>query len=96
MMEGGIRQVLGKRIRSVIVSRRRTEPRVQLFLVFDDDTHYEFYGDLTGAGHVREGGEDEVALYIESFEGQAVFYGDSTRSAKGLATRGRQIPRETM
>jgi hypothetical protein len=40
-----LKEVIGKTIRSVVFrSGYDSSPEAQLFLVFDDDTYFEFYG----------------------------------------------------
>ena len=36
-------QLLGKRITGIVVKESDGTPKSQLFLLFDDDTHFEFY-----------------------------------------------------
>lgn len=59
-------QLLGKRICGAVVKQGDRSPRMQVFLVFDDDTYYEFYTDSTifGAGGVDRGGIEHVRQYI--------------------------------
>lgn len=63
-MKNAIRQILGKTISGVIVKRNsQGNPSSQVFLLFDDDTHYELYADgadISGAGGVDAGGRDKV------------------------------------
>jgi hypothetical protein len=40
----GLQQIVGRRIKAIVANEREKTPHVQLFLVFDDDTFYEFYG----------------------------------------------------
>ena len=43
--ENNLRGILGKRIQAVVHARSfGSNPPDQLFLVFDDGTYYEFYG----------------------------------------------------
>ena len=65
-MKDGLKHIIGKTIKSVIVTRNDRPPKNQIFLVFDDDTYFEFYGEsFTGAGEIDQGGVDEVSRYIE-------------------------------
>ena len=66
-LKDGLPQVLGKRICGAVVKEGDRLPRMQVFLIFDDDTYYEVYTDSTidlgtrsirrenqmGAGHAR-------------------------------------------
>jgi hypothetical protein len=65
MMKDGVRQIVGKSISGVVVAETPRALRRQVFLVFTDNTHFEFWGDsLTGAGGVDTGGLEEVGNYI--------------------------------
>ena len=59
-------QLLGKRICGAVVKQGDRSPRMQMFLVFDDDTYYEFYTDSTifGTGGVDRGDIEHVRQYI--------------------------------
>jgi hypothetical protein len=49
--------LVGKTIAGVVMGVGHESPRKQIFLVFDDDTYYELYGDtLKGAGGLDKGG----------------------------------------
>jgi hypothetical protein len=64
-MKDGIKQVLGKCIKSVIVAKSPKSPTRQVFLVFTDDTSFEFYGDqFSGAEGIDQGGIENVRRYI--------------------------------
>jgi hypothetical protein len=53
--------LVGKTIREVVL-KDGTGPLAQLFLVFDDGTHYEFYSDgsISGSGYIEPGGFEKV------------------------------------
>jgi hypothetical protein len=36
-------QLLGKRITGIVIKESEGTPKSQLFLLFEDDTHFEFY-----------------------------------------------------
>ena len=59
-------QLLGKRICGAVVKEGDRMPRMQVFLVFDDDTYYELYTDSTiyGAGGIDKGGLERVRQYM--------------------------------
>ena len=59
-------QLLGKRICGAVVKEGDRMPRMQVFLLFDDDTYYELYTDSTiyGAGGVDRGGLEHVREYL--------------------------------
>ena len=66
-MKDAIKYLVGKTISGVVVKSSNRTPRIQVFLVFTDDTYYEFYcgsGDLTGAGAIDRGGLEAVRLYM--------------------------------
>jgi hypothetical protein len=63
-MQSAILDIVGKRIAGVVVKEGR-HPRSQVFLVFDDDTHYELYADaeIQGIKSIGTGGIDKVRTY---------------------------------
>jgi hypothetical protein len=70
-MKDGIKQIVGKTIRGVVVAERPSDSRRQVFLVFSDDTHFELWGDsFTGAGGVDPGGLEEVRSYCANMKSQ--------------------------
>jgi hypothetical protein len=40
---GHLQQLLGKQITGIVLKESDASPRSQLFLLFDDGTHFEFY-----------------------------------------------------
>ena len=57
--------IIGKCIKGVVVKESDTPPKKQVFLVFTDETYYEFYGeDFTGAKGINKGGVKEVKNYM--------------------------------
>ena len=65
MLKREIREILGRRIVGVVVKEASKDPRSQVFLVFDDETYYEFYGDaIRGTGGVNRGGYEAVLAYM--------------------------------
>jgi hypothetical protein len=63
-VKDGFKDIVGKRISDVIVAHNKLrEPKDQVFLVFDDDTHYELYGSFTSAGGTDRGGREKAAAY---------------------------------
>jgi hypothetical protein len=71
-MKDAVRQILGKTIKGVIASEEnRGGPRTQVFLLFDDDTYYEFYGNqVTASGGVDRGCDLDVVRYAQKFGGR--------------------------
>ena len=59
-------QLLGKRICGAVVKEGDRMPRMQVFLIFDDDTYYEFYTDSTifGTAGIDRGDIEHVRQYI--------------------------------
>ena len=67
-MKDGIKQILGKRITAFVVTESPTAPRRQVFLIFSDNTHFEFYGhEFTGASGLGTGGLEQVRDYVAKF-----------------------------
>ena len=69
-MSDAFEKIFGKTIKGVCVRRNKGNPAGQVFLVFNDDTYYEFYSYeyIKGAG-----GIDEVLRISSQREGSAVF-----------------------
>jgi hypothetical protein len=62
-MKDGINEIIGKKIRGVVVSRNeRREPENQVFIVFDDGTYFEFYGSRFTCNGGVDRGDAEVAI----------------------------------
>jgi hypothetical protein len=62
-MNNAIKKIVGKTIEGVIVKERCTgNPKSQVIIVFNDNTHYELYSDATiqGIGGIDRGGMDHV------------------------------------
>lgn len=64
-----LKEVIGKTIRSVIFrSGLDANPETQLFLVFEDDTYFEFYGQEIGCVRsLSEGGTLKAMDYAGKF-----------------------------
>jgi hypothetical protein len=69
-VKNSISQIVGKTIESVVIaSRFRSNPSIQVFLIFSDGTQFEFYGaDFSCAGDLDEGGVKEAIEYAEKFD----------------------------
>jgi hypothetical protein len=67
-MKSGVKEILGKTITGVIakIARNGLPPRSQVFLVFDDNTYYEFfsYAEICGTSGARLGGMDAALAYM--------------------------------
>jgi hypothetical protein len=58
-----LQDVIGKTIRSIVFrSGRHVHPETQLFLVFEDDTYLEFYGQQIDFGRSLSVGDAARAL----------------------------------
>lgn len=67
-MKAGLEQLLGKTIRAVLVNGKTG----QVFLVFSDETHFEFYPDERSVNWIRgvdPGGLDRVLAHVNAREG---------------------------
>ena len=63
-MKDEIKLIIGKKIGAVVISERNHNgPRSQVFLVFDDATTYELYGDVRGSGGLDRGGTKWAVNY---------------------------------
>lgn len=74
-MKGGFKGIIGRRVAAVVVaSSERSDPRQQVFIVFEDGTRLEFYGEAfsccsgvdPAAGieeYVHSGGGKVVRVY---------------------------------
>jgi hypothetical protein len=64
-----LQEVIGKTIRSIIFrSGRDVNPETQLFLVFEDDTYFEFYGqDMGFVRSLSEGDTTKATDYARKF-----------------------------
>ena len=59
-------QLMGKKICGAVVKEGDRLPRMQLFLLFDDETYYEIYTDsmIYGTGGIDTGGLEKVRQYM--------------------------------
>ncbi|MGB8647804.1 MAG: hypothetical protein WCF84_21400 [Anaerolineae bacterium] len=75
-MKPEIRQILGKTIKAVVVSEENAAgPRTQVFLIFTDNTAYEFYGgDFSSAGGLDQGGIEAAVKYAAGSRGRITRY----------------------
>ena len=75
VMRDKIRLILGKRIQSVVTSAdNRCGPPGQLFLIFDDDTVYEFYGTISGTSNLTGGGAKRAEICARKSIGKVTVY----------------------
>jgi hypothetical protein len=70
-MKDGIAQIVGRRIAGVVVAQSPRGPRQQVFLVFEDGTRFEFWGENFSccSGVDRAAG---LADYVEMAGGEIV------------------------
>ncbi|MCA1792737.1 MAG: hypothetical protein LC660_02500 [Desulfobacteraceae bacterium] len=69
-MKDGVKAIVGKTISSVVVGCNQKDPQNQVFLVFDDGTHFEFWGpNFSCAGGVDIGDQTKVINYIKKLGG---------------------------
>ncbi len=68
-MKSSVGQVVGKRIVGVIAKQARDSdktPASSLFLLFEDGTYFELWGNVHAAGGVDPGGPEEVRGYLQN------------------------------
>jgi hypothetical protein len=66
-MKNQVSQIVGKTITAVLMLEAKSYPQDQVMLVFDDGTHYEFYGnDIHNTGGLNQGGLHEVWDYVRA------------------------------
>jgi len=66
-------EILGKTVASVVISTDNTSgPPSQVFLVFDDGTALEIYGQLQIAGGLDKGGLESARQYASISGGKLV------------------------
>jgi len=64
-MKSGIKQIIGKIISGVIVKESGGSPRQQVFLIFNDGTYFELYGNsITCCSGLNGGTADDVRRYM--------------------------------
>src|SRR3954469_3862511 len=76
-MKDGLKEIIGKRIATVVVAQADRNPRVQVFLVFADGSSFEFYGEsfTCCAGLDRTA---DIESYVESAQGRITkVFGDA-------------------
>lgn len=85
MKKDGIGQIVGKTIKSVILSEdnRKNPPLNQIFLVFADGTYFEIYGEFfTGGTGLHPGGEEAAVKYAKMFDGKITKFSVTESSVK--------------
>lgn len=73
-MKSGLKDIVGKTVKNVVVAKKdRGNPRNQVFLVFDDNTYFEFWGELFScAGGVDAGSIQDAISYAERCSAEIV------------------------
>ncbi len=73
-MKDGIKEIIGKTVSSVVIAYNENRPpRHQIFLVFDDETSYEIYGEsFTCCSGVVGKGIERVLEYAKLAPGAQV------------------------
>ncbi len=62
---GAFEKMIGKRIKGVVVKESSDVPQAQVFLLFADDTYFEFYGNsISGCNDIDHGGLETVKNYM--------------------------------
>lgn len=77
-MKDGLKEIIGKKIATVVVAKSDGQPRVQVFLVFADGSNFEFYGEnfTCCAGLDRTA---DIERYVESANGRITkVFGDAS------------------
>lgn len=72
-LRGALPEIIGKTIAHVMIAER-SRGHSQLFLIFSDETHYEFYGldSMSGIRGVYPGGLDSLESSVEDAEAVTV------------------------
>lgn len=72
-MRDSVRQIIGKTVTSIVVAESDSTPRNQLFLVFDDGTSFEFWGEHCQCASGLDGdGVKEILAYIKRSNGEVI------------------------
>jgi hypothetical protein len=83
-MKDGVAHIVGKRIAGVVVARSPRGPKQQVFLVFDDGTRFEFWGENFSCCSGLDKAHGLVD-YVEMAGGRIVrMYGDLVNRAPTL------------
>jgi hypothetical protein len=87
-MKDGIKETIGKTIAGVVIVQNKNHPpHQQIFLVFDDESSYEIYGEsFTCSSGVCPWGINKVIRYAKQAEGAEVthlYLNDRLKQSKG-------------
>lgn len=79
---GHFTAIIGKRIHGLVVATNPDPPQTQVFLVFDDGTHYELFGhDVQGIKGIDPGGLQVVMKRLRKRPGTSVILDSSKKES---------------
>jgi hypothetical protein len=87
----GLSQIIGKTIDAVVVKESQRTPQFQVFLVFSDNTHFEFYCNTEEIGfnkRVYEGGLEKVRKYMTEESRRITFQSYRDKSNRIVVEKG--------
>lgn len=67
-MKEGIKGIVGKRIVGIVAKEAKMvgfQPVHSVFLLFDDGTYFELWGEIHGSGGIDTGGAEKVRSYLK-------------------------------
>ena len=91
-MKPGVKKLIGKRIKGVVAKKRRESPQYQIFLIFSDNSYYEFYtsncsNEIFTISGLQKGGLKKVREYMGQENVVFEAFDDSIRETKRKAVR---------
>ncbi len=91
-MRDDLQNIVGKQIKGVVVTEGESDPRSQVFLIFSDETYYEFYSPcaISWTSPAYRGGLEEVKNYMPH-QGIIVEVCDDTLGRKGTRRKMRHL-----
>ncbi|MDH4227154.1 MAG: hypothetical protein OEV59_05310 [Deltaproteobacteria bacterium] len=70
----GLEGIVGKKISGIIAKAGERPPAKQVFLLFDDGTYFEFYGDdINSTKSTSSGGVKEVREYMSTHDRKIIY-----------------------
>lgn len=73
-----LESILGKKVVGVITKERNGSPVYQVFIIFDDNTYFEFSGnDIHNGKGLRRGGIEEIKNYMPDAKIMNEFYNEN-------------------
>lgn len=85
-MKEGIKGIVGKRIVGVMAKEAKmvgVQPVHSVFLLFDDGTHFELWGEIHGSGGIDRGGAEKVRNYLKDEMNLVLEHHESPAKATG-------------